>query len=136
MATRCPPVVLGSRNMTARAAVVMAMMASLVGPARADEWTRADTAFEVTYAVLHVADWRQTVDLVRNHPDRHETNPILGSHPSQAKVDGYFLAALGGHVLVARVLPMPYRRLWQCAWIGIEGTYVRRNHVYGFRMEW
>jgi hypothetical protein len=113
------------------AGVVIALLA---GPsaASADEWTTRNTALELTYAVAHVADWRQTLDI---GAAGRETNPILGSHPSAPAVHAYFASALAAHALVAWVLPRGWREGWQAAWIVVETGYVAHNLSLGWRLQ-
>ena len=54
--------------------------------------------------VLLAIDWRQTITIAKNPDKWHETNPILGLHPSSKRVNVYFvicfaLVALGVYVL-------------------------------------
>lgn len=43
----------------------------------------------IVAVVLLIADCLQTLD-IKNHPNLHEKNKILGKHPSDAKVIIYF----------------------------------------------
>lgn len=45
-----------------------------------------------------ITDWGTTLDL-ENHPDRHETNPILGKYPSRGEINTYFGSLLLVHIL-------------------------------------
>lgn len=97
----------------------------------ADEWTKADTAREAAYLALHVADWGQTLDIA-DHPERwHETNPVLGSHPSRGEVNGWFAATALLHPVVSYLLPKPYREMWQYGTIGLELYCVGNNYSIG-----
>lgn len=97
-------------------------------------WTKADTAFEVTGAALHIADWGQTVWIARHPRLQSETNPVLGKHPTTARVHAYFAVTLVGHALIARALPRPYRTAWQAVWIGVEAMHVETNRAMGIRI--
>jgi hypothetical protein len=69
-----------------------------------ENWTKADTVRQATF-----------------HPDGWcELNPIIGSHPSVAKVDTYFAGCLVAHTLIAVALPPKYRKIWQYTWIGLR----------------
>ena len=98
------------------------------------EWTATDTAFQLAYTTLHVVDWGQTLDIAKNPDKWHETNPILGKHPSIGRVNTYFITTLIGHTFISYILPKNYRRIWQCVWIGIEGGYVAHNYHMGIRV--
>lgn len=124
--------------------LVIAFLASIFSsPAHAEsDWTTTDTALQVTYSVLHVMDWLQTRQIAAN-PDRwHETNPILGEHPSKGKVDAYFATTLIAHTAISYLLPkevdalgykVPARNIWQMVWIGVEAGYVAHNYSLGIQ---
>ncbi|MBI1755049.1 hypothetical protein HY250_01825 [Candidatus Azambacteria bacterium] len=52
-------------------------------------------------------DWHQTRDL-KNQPGTYETNPILGRHPSDGKIDLYFAGCYMVQHFLATRLPEPY----------------------------
>lgn len=119
-----------------------------------DEWDTADTAWQLTYTALHVADWSQTLDIAEScttssydnglgyhraivnveHCRHYERNPILGSRPTRGEVNTYFATTLLLHTLIAYKLPAPYRRVWQMVWIVIEADVVSANARAGVRM--
>lgn len=114
----------------------------LASTARADEWTPADTAFQLAYTAAHVADYGQTLDIADKcgrvwpdgvfHPKNpHELNPVLGRCPARGKVHAYMLSTLVAHVVVARLLPQPYRRLWQVGGLGVEVYWAQHNARMG-----
>jgi len=93
-------------------------------PAFAGEWTKADTAREVAYLALHVADWGQTLEIA-DHPEKwHENNPVLGDHPSRGQVNAYFIATGLLHPVVSyglrKYTPDGWVQAWQYVTIGIE----------------
>jgi hypothetical protein len=110
---------------------LLAFLALASTEARADEWTTADTVVESGCIALFVIDWGQTLD--RRY---QESNLLLGNHPSHAAVDGYFLAVIGIQFLVARLLPSPWRSVFQGATLGIEGRSVVNNWRLGARLSW
>lgn len=100
-----------------------------------DHWTKTDSLYQISYSLLHVMDWGQTLEISRN-PDRwEETNPILGEHPSTGSVNTYFATTLLAHAAISYLLPGEYRRIWQVLWIGIEGGTVVRNYSIGIRCQ-
>lgn len=101
-----------------------------------DKWTKTDTGLQVTYGVLHIIDWGQTLDIARNPDKFYEMNPLLGKHPSIGKVNTYFIGTLIGHTAIAYILPSKYRRIWQIVWIGIEGKTVVNNFSIGVKCGW
>lgn len=107
-----------------------------------DEWTKIDTVRQLTFTVVECIDWLQTKEIARN-PNYYETNPYLGKHPSQKKVDTYFASCLIGHALVSYLLPakveiygykMSPRATWQYFWIGVEAGYTAHNYNIGIRI--
>jgi hypothetical protein len=122
-----------------RLSATLAAMAFLLlssSLAYADEWTMADTVREATYLALHVADWSQS-HYIADHPSEyHETNPILGRHPSSDNVNIYFAATALIHPLISYVLPSPYRQWWQYITIGVEAVTVGNNARLGIGFSW
>jgi len=109
---------------------LLALLAS-VSEARADDWTATDTIVESGCIALFLIDWGQTLD--RRY---EESNPILGNHPSHAAVDGYFVAVIGIQVAAARLLPAPWRSVFQGLTLGIEGRSVVNNWRLGAHLSW
>jgi hypothetical protein len=109
------------------AAVAAALAVAAPTPARADGWTRIDTALELGLVGLSVTDFAQTSWFLSHRPLAYETNPLLGRHPSRARIATFGAVALSSHAIVARLLPQPYRRLWQLAAIGMEVDAVTSN---------
>lgn len=120
------------------AAVLLMLSLGWATRACADEWTPTDTAFELAGATLHLADWSQTLAIARNarmHRIGVEGNPLLGEVPSNRTVNAYFAGTLVLHAAIAYVLPQPYRRIWQVAWIGLGGFAVGSNLALGVRFD-
>jgi hypothetical protein len=63
-----------------------------------------------------------------------ETNPVLGTQPSNAEVNRYFLLAIGGTIGAAYVLPTPYRRVFLGAVTLVEARMIFRNNSIGLRL--
>lgn len=100
---------------------------------QADEWTSGDTAMQVLYSGLHIADWNQTLQIIEK--DGHkEANKILGEYPSKDQVNLYFATTLMGHYYVAKNLNQPYRALWQMLWINIQYNVVNHNRNNGLHV--
>jgi len=96
-----------------------------------DPWTKTDTALQVTYSALHIMDWSQTLHSARNPEKYYETNPLLGSHPSEGRVNSMLALSLIAHTTVAYILPKPYRGYWQLFWMGVEVEAVKHNRAAG-----
>ena len=110
---------------------LLALLALVPAEAHADTWTTADTVVETGCIALFLLDWEQTLD--RRF---QESNPLLGNHPSTAAVDGYFLAVISAQVVAARLLPSPWRSVFQGITIGIEGRSVVNNWRLGAQLRW
>lgn len=98
------------------------------------EWTAKDTILELTFIGITTVDWMQTIRFTQDSSwmaNHTEMNPILGSNPSRAKVNTLIPLAMLGHFAVARILPQPWRAIWQMTWITVEGAAVANNTALG-----
>lgn len=95
-------------------------------------WTATDTAVEAAMAVALAADCLQTEQNFRR--GGWDRNP-LDSHLRRFRVRPrlYFSGALLLHAGVARVLPQPWRLVFQGATLGVEGHAVWANWQVGLR---
>lgn len=104
-------------------------------PVYASDWTKADTARQMAYLTLHVADWGQTRYIAKN-PNRYlEKNLFLGGHPSLSRVDSYFAFTALAHTAISYALPPDWRRGWQYITIGVEAGAVGYNYSIGLKMD-
>lgn len=105
---------------------------SAAAPAIAvDEWTDAQVTKALALATLTAADWAQTRNIAR-HPERwHETNPILGEHPSVGRVDRYFAASALIGAAALNALPTRYRDWALNAGLVVEAGCVGHNLSLG-----
>src|SRR5947209_488416 len=93
-----------------------------IGGAARAEWrppTSGETALFVASQVAVLADLRTTLD-IKNHPGGFEKNPILGRHPSDAKI-----LALGGLSMAVQAatwyaLPSPWRNVLSGVMLTVE----------------
>ena len=83
---------------------------ALTTPAHAAaEWTGSQLAKAAALATITAADWSQTRTIAR-HPARwHETNPLLGEHPTQSAVDRHFIASAVLGAALLHALPSEWR---------------------------
>ena len=93
-----------------------------------------DLGLELAFQVALYADYRQTKQIAEN-PDRyHETNPILGEHPSTSRVRNYMLLGGAAHWAISELLPKgPYRTIWQGVTLGVELSVVQSNVRIGLK---
>jgi hypothetical protein len=110
---------------------------SLAGPAWAeDDWTTTDSTIEATVQTSIAIDWLTT--LGPRCAGCYESNPVLGRNPSDLTVSTYMATMMIGHYLIARLLPQPWRRIWQGVVLGVEAVAVTNNLVVGggMRSRW
>lgn len=98
-----------------------------------DKWSTRDTVLEVTSELVLSMDWNQTLQ-IKNHPDQHETNVMLGQHPTDQSINQYFLAELVLHPIVTYLLPEKVRPYFQLITIGYEGNAVYQNTTLGLKL--
>ena len=70
--------------------LVSTLLLVFIFSAQAEPWTTEQKVLSATYLTAHVIDWGQTRSMVING-GYGDNNPILGKHPSMAKVNTYFL---------------------------------------------
>ena len=99
-------------------------------------WTAEHKTLAVTTGALLAADWLQTRQIAKNPDKFHEYNPILGEHPSQGKVNLYFLAAAGGLLLLADFLPADYRTGLMYGIVVVQAAAVANNLHEGISIRW
>ena len=97
----------------------------------ATNWTSADTARELAFDAASLVDMGQTHYIGDNPQHWQELNPILGSHPSSAKINEYFVGEMAGHYLISYLLPEEYRSYWQTGTLVLELGVVGRNYNLG-----
>lgn len=112
-------------------ALVLAACLSLPAP-----WTTADTAREAALVAVAAVDVGQT-----RWGQEHghvEVNPVLGRHPSPARLRLTVLGALLGHAVVAYLLPRPWRLVWQLVPLELDLMAVGGNMITqaGLHWEW
>ena len=107
----------------------------LVNIAQPFEWSKEDTIREITWQVLHVMDWGQTLDIARQPHKYQELNPVLGKHPSVGKVNTYMALSAVAHLGISLALPKEYRKWFQYVTIGMTGSLVIHNHSIGLRIK-
>ena len=110
------------------------LMASIPCQASWDDWSDSDKAWGATALAITAVDMLQTVDISKHPNQFHETNPILGKHPSTAQVYGYFLASAAAGYLVMDSLPSPWRKVFAGGVILMEANVVTRNYQLGIKL--
>jgi hypothetical protein len=94
---------------------------------------KMEWAFDAALA----ADILTTLD-IKNHPGYHETNAILGDHPSDARILGYGAACALIHMAITRELvdqgvPAKVINAWEWAGTAVEIGFAGHNYSIGLR---
>lgn len=100
----------------------------------AADWDEADTARQAVVLTTFALDYAQTKD-IKNHQGLHETNVLMGRHPSDVRVRNYFVAASLAHTAIAYNLPKEWRPAFQYATIALEVAVIIKNKRMGLRYE-
>ena len=98
----------------------------------ADPWTQEDTARQAVYLTLLAIDWRQTLEFRKDGIE--ETNPILGTHPSNKRIHNILISTAILHTGIAYVLPARYRATFQYVSIAVEAGAVAYSASVGVRL--
>jgi hypothetical protein len=106
----------------------------------AEDWNEKDTAYQATFILVTLVDWKQTHWMSSNDwnwdGSRHkELNPVFSDHPSKSNVDTIIPLGLISHTLISLALPPKPRRIWQMLFIAIEVGAVTNNFATGVRIE-
>ena len=94
-------------------------------------------ATEWVYQGMAVADMLTTLD-IKHCPALQETNPILGAHPTDGRVIGYFAITGLLHYAITRELvtgnmPRSLVQFWEGTGIALEAGMVGHNYSIGLR---
>jgi hypothetical protein len=100
----------------------------------ANDWTKNDTIRQAAVLGTFYLDQAQTKD-IKNHPWAHETNPLLGRHPSDRRIRNYFVSASVIHTAIAYKLPPEYRRGFQYTTLALQLAVIAHNKKIGLRFE-
>lgn len=102
------------------------------------DWTRTDTLLASVYVAAQFADWNQTRQICR-YPALHESNPMLGDHPSAGAINRHFLKTtildLAIAYLLKKTCPPWVSRAWLAANIAIEIDCIRANYRNGIKIQ-
>ena len=96
--------------------------------------TQTDKVNVVLFNVLQGIDMLQTLEIA-NNDKYHETNPILGKHPSEAQVITYFIARGLAHYELLKIIPQKYRNIYHTYNIVYNYDTIRDNHNIGIRID-
>lgn len=114
--------------------LIVIIVLLISSPVFGSDWSKKDTAYQLTYTALHIIDWGQTRNIV-NNGRYYDNNPVLGKHPSMGEVNTYFILTLLGYTTISYILPSKYRRYWQVGTIVIQSGVVGHNFNIGLKVD-
>ena len=114
--------------------IILIALALVGTTAQAQSWTTEERAWAATAGTFLLADWATTRYGSRHWDEGYyESNPILGRHPHQDRVDLYFLLAIPAVYLAADAFP-EHRTLILQIVSGIELVAVGNNLRIGWKL--
>jgi len=124
-------------------ALLLCLILLLPAALRAEEkvWSTTELSLLAAYQVARFVDWRQTLNIAeQRNPDGsyawHETNPLLGRHPSVGRVNTHYAISAIGVAALAHYLPNRYRKPFLTGAVVFEVAIVARNYNLGIAMRW
>lgn len=109
------------------------ILLALCGAVQAQSWTDEQRTLGAMYMTAHAIDWAQTRQIIRE-PGMWERNPILGRHPSRARVNAYFVITPIVGALLLDYLPSQHRTTALKVITTLEIATVAHNHYIGVRV--
>lgn len=129
-------------------AALVAIVFSQSALAVCDNWTRTDTAMLGGALALQAIDWNQTRKVTSEYQtqmddfgttqsfrSRKELNVLLGSEPSVAEINRYFIMTMTGTVAISCLLPTNWRQMFLGGVIFVQASVVLRNQRVGLKFE-
>ena len=92
----------------------------------AGDWTSEEKSLELVYDISTAIDWTQTLRIDSRY---HETNPILGKHPTQSTINIYMPTSMLLHYLISDHLEN--RKAFQYFTLGVEMNTIYMNFRIG-----
>lgn len=101
---------------------------------RVDPWTTEQKVWAGVSTALILMDWGQTRYIAKNPHQFHETNPLMGRHPTMGEVNRHFALSMVANLAVASLLPSKWRTPWLMGVSGMQAHFVIHNKKMGIRM--
>ena len=101
-----------------------------------EELTKSQKIGELSFQLVNAIDMFQTLEIVEHGDLYYETNTILGKHPKNYEVVGYFIARGFLHYEVTKWLPSKFRVPWLTITILPQIPVIEHNHNLGIRVSW
>ena len=103
---------------------------------KSDELTDSQVKAEILWQVTQAIDMFQTLEIVEHGDLYYETNPILGKHPKNYEVVGYFITRGFLHYKITEWLPSKLRVPWLTVTVLPQIPIIEHNHNLGIRISW
>lgn len=101
-----------------------------------DPWSEVQQASGIALGTLLLVDYLQTRQIAKQPEIYHETNPVLGRHPSLGAVNAYFAGAAIIGYLALDALPSDMRSWALGAGIVLELAVTSHNNTIGLKARW
>jgi hypothetical protein len=116
--------------------IIAAMIAASCNIVHAEDnkqdytWDKVDILKQVVVDTTLFIDYKQTLD-IKNHHDLHETNVIIGAHPTDNQVKMYFTSVAIGQAVLAYTMPKDKRNMIENGVILLEIAVTKHNQSIG-----
>ena len=126
--------------------ILLLVFCSTAASANFDSAARSKTIVNAS-ALLMAVDWLQTLDIERHPGDPlnypytkplHETNPILGRHPTRQTINLYFVSKLAFHFWINNsntTLSKKVQPYWNVFSVVDSSYHVQRNYELGLEVK-
>ena len=94
-------------------------------------WTDKEKILFGTASLALIADYKSTASVLYPDQGYRELNPILGPHPSRAKLSAYFITYLIGNYFIADYLGHANRERWLLTLTIVETAAAAHNVSIG-----
>jgi len=92
-----------------------------------DIWTDEQKKLELGYVSLILIDWHQTYNIQADPVRYHESNFLIGSRPTNEKINRYMIGTIITHYMISDYLSSEYRTKFQYFTLGIEASVIYLN---------
>ena len=116
-------------------AALIAGLSLATSSAQADSWTNAEVTKQAAIMGLLTIDALQTLDIKNSSATASERNPLIGQHPSDRRIVGYFLTTAILHTALADQLSSKHRAMLQDGTIALELLVIGNNYGIGLRIK-
>ena len=96
-----------------------------------DKWTYADTALQLTFTGLALADRSQTLQIREQGTTTEYFSVLLSQRPTHERTNRTFGVYILGHAGISYLLPKRWRTAWQASFIVFEISNINHNERIG-----